>query len=131
MAANTAHPSRPGMEDQGGILAELSGGGSAVIHFDYLRPWGKAQRPWGDDRLRVAGAAGVVETRHCGSAVELITPDATEMLPPEPAGNIFAEFAAALEAGATPPITTEESFRMTEVALKARDAQDSGRFVEL
>jgi len=131
MAANTAHPSRPGMEDEGGLLAELSGGGTAVINFDYLRPWGSHQRPWGDDRLRIAGTDGVIETKDCGSAVELMTPDGTEMLPLELSGNIFADFAAALASGAEPPITTDESFRMTEVALKARDAQDAGSVVEL
>jgi hypothetical protein len=126
-----AHPARPGMEDQGGLLAELTGGGTAVIRFDYLRPWGKARRPWGDDRLRIAGMEGVIETRDCASAVELTTPDATEMLPLAPAVNIFADFAAALAADCQPFVTTEESFRMTEVALKAREAQDTGCWVEL
>ena len=131
MAANAAHPSRPGMEDQGGILAELSGGGSAVIHFDYLRPWGRHQRPWGDDRLRIAGDKGVIETIDCASAVELTTPDATERLPLEPAEDFFAAFLRSLAGSSEPPITTAESFRMTEVALKARDAQDNGQFVEV
>ena len=111
IASNRAHPTHPGMEDQGGLLAELANGGAAVINFDYLRPWGRMQRPWGDDRLT--------------------TPDATEMLPLEPACNIIADFAASLEGDSEAAITTEESFRMTEVALKARDAQDTGGFVEL
>ena len=131
IASNRAHPTHPGMADQGGLLAELANGGAAVINFDYLRPWGKMQRPWGDDRLRIAGTEGVIETRNCASAVELMTPDATEMLPLERACNIFADFVAALQAGREAAITTQESFRMTEVALKARDAQDSGSFVEL
>jgi len=142
IASNMAHPSRPGMEDQGGLLAELSNGGAAVINFDYLRPWGRAERPWGDDRLRVAGTEGVIETRlgapwssapdespAQAMAVELITPDSAERLPLEPARNVFADFVASLEGKAPAPVTTDESFRMTEVALKARDAQDSGRFV--
>lgn len=138
IASNMAHPSRPGMEDQGGILAELANGAAAVINFDYLRPWGKADRPWGDDRLRIAGTEGIIETRDCGAAVELMTPDRTEMLPLAEPRNIFADFVASLaQAGAAgeqpglSAITTEESFRMTEVALKARDAQDTGTFVDV
>ncbi|KPK85067.1 MAG: hypothetical protein AMJ81_04295 [Phycisphaerae bacterium SM23_33] len=131
IASNQAHPSRPGMEDQGGLLLELSGGGAVVINFDYLRPWGKHKRPWGDDRLRIAGTEGIIETKDSASAVELMTPDATETLPLAPAVNIFADFAAALAGGTQPLLTTEESFRATEIALKARQAQDSGRFVEL
>ena len=138
VASNRAHPSHPGMEDQGGLLAELSGGGAAVINFDYLRPWGEAPRPWGDDRLRIAGTEAVIETKDCASGVELTTGDATELLPLEPARNVFAGFAAWLavkntgcEQPVPPLVTTAESFRLTEVALKARDAQDAGKFVEV
>ena len=131
VAGNLAHPSRPGMEDAGGILAELTGGAAAVIRFDYLRPRGKADRRWGDDRLRIAGDEGIVETTDCGAGVELTTPDAVETLAPEPAANVFAEFVAGVTGRKPPLISTEESFRITEVALKARDAQDTGRFVEL
>ncbi len=131
VAGNLAHPSRPGMEDAGGILAELTGGGAAVIRFDYLRPWGKASRRWGDDRLRIAGTEGILETTDCGEAVELTTPDAAEMLPLAEPVNVFAEFVAGLRGRRQPYISTEESFRMTEVALKARDAQDSGAFVDV
>jgi len=129
MAANLANPSHPGMEDQGALIAELSGGGTAVVRFDYLRPWGRADRPWGDDRLRLAGTAGILETRD--GAVTLTTPDAAEDLPLEEAVNIFADFAAALAGGDEPMIGTDESFRMTEVALAARDAQDTGRVIEV
>jgi len=131
VASNQAHPSRPGMEDQGVVLAELSNGGAAAINFDYLRPWGSHQRPWGDDRLRIAGTAGVIETKDCGGAVELMTPDAAEMLPLEPARNLFADFIAGLADGGEGLISTVESFRATEVALKARDAQDQGVFLDL
>ena len=131
VAGNLAHPTHPGLEDQGGLLAELSNGGAAVVNFDYLRPWGAAERPHGDDRLRIAGTEGIIETKDAAQAVELMTPDATEMLPLEPARNIFADFAAALAGEGAPPVTTAESFRITEVALKARDAQDTGAFIEV
>jgi len=131
VGSNLAHPSRPGLEDAGGILAELTGGGAAVLNFDYFRPWGKLKRIWGDDRLRIAGTDGIIETKDSGTAVELMTPDATEMLPLEEPVNIFTEFVAGLRGEKEPFISTEDSFRITEVALKARDAQDTGKFIEV
>jgi len=131
VAGNFAHPSHPGMEDAGGILAELTNGASATIHVDYLRPWGRMKRPWGDDRLRIAGTGGVIETTDGGAGVELATPDAAEMLPLEGPVNVFAGFVAGLLGEREPIVSTEESFRMTEVALKARDAQDRGAWVDV
>jgi len=131
VASNLAHPSRPGMEDQGGILAELSNGAAALISVDYLRPWGKLERPWGDDRLRVAGTEGILETSRCGEAVRLETPDAEETLALPPAVNIFTEFVAGLRGEREPFISTEESFRITEVALAARDAQDRREVIDV
>ena len=126
-------PSRhggPGRPDRRAVRRR--GGGVAVINFfDYLRPWGAFRRPWGDDRLRVAGTEGILETKDCGRAVELMTPDATESLPPEPERNLFAGFVAALRGEDDGLITIAESFRAAEVALKAREAQDRGGFVEL
>ena len=131
MHANTAHPERPGMEDNGGLLLEFVGGGHAAITFDYLRPWGKAKRRWGDDRLRIVGTDGVVEIVREGACAVLVTPDADRELPLAPAPDFLAEFIAAVSGRGEGLITTSESFRATEVALKARDAADSGRIVEL
>lgn len=131
VGSNLAHPSHPGMEDQGGILAELSGGGAVTINFDYLRPWGRSPRPWGDDRLRIAGSDGVVEAREAASAAELLTPDAAELLPLEPPRNIFADWCVALAGRGPWPVTTAESFRITEVALAAREAQDTQTWVQV
>lgn len=130
VGSNKVHTSRPGMEDQVGILAELSNGAAATISLDYLRPWGEQKRPWGDDRLRVVGTEGILETKDCGEAVELITPDAVEMLPLGEPVNVFAAFIAGLRGAAEPLITAEESFRITEIALTARDAQDRGGFID-
>jgi len=130
-ASNAAHPSHAGMEDQGGLLAELTGGGSAIINFDYLRPWGAAGRKWGDDRLRIAGSGGIIETKDCATAVELLTPQASELLPPLRRRNVFVNFVRALVGAQEPLISPAESFRMTEVALKARQAQDSGQWVRI
>ena len=130
-AGNSAHPSHGGMEDQGGLIAQLSGGGTAVINFDYLRPWGQEGRHWGDDRLRLAGTEGIIETKDCARAAELLLPDRVETLELPPERNFFTDFVRSLQGQGEPPITTEDSFRITEIALKARQAQDEGRVIDL
>lgn len=130
-AGNQAHPTHPGMEDVGTAIFDFVGGGHACVWFDYLRPWGRAERPWGDDRLRVAGSLGVVEVVDCGARAVLTTPDEVTDLPLPARRDLFAEFVASLEGRGESIITPAESLRITEVCLKARDAQDRGQVVEL
>jgi len=132
MQSNEAHPTHPGMEDNGGILLELSGGGHAVIWFDYLRPWAEGvQRKHGDDRLRIAGSQGIIEVIEEGTRVQLMTPTNVEDVPLPPEGDLFASFVDSLKGDGEPLITDDESFRVTQVALMARQAADEGRLVEL
>jgi len=131
MASNKAHPTHPGMEDNGGLLLELAGGGHAVIRFDYLRPWGAPGRRWGDERLRVAGSEGIVEVAGEGTIVTLMTPQAVERVPLCPPRRLLAEFAASVRGEGRCVVSPEDSFRLTEVALKARQAADTGRVVDL
>jgi len=131
MAANDAHPTHGGMEDNGGLLLGLSGGGHAVVNFDYLRPWGSAKRKWGDERLRIAGTEGVVELADGGSRVVLMTPDGEENVPLAPGRDLMAEFVASIRGQGQCVVTAKDSFRLTEVALKARDAADNGTVVDL
>jgi len=131
MHANTAHPNYSEMEDNGAMLFELAGGGHAVISFDYLRPWGKAKRNWGDERLRIAGTEGVIELTGGGEEVSLMTPDATQHVPLGPGSSFLAEFVSALQGQGQGLVSTAESFRLTEVALKARQAADENVVVDL
>jgi len=131
MASNCAHPSHPEMEDNGGLLLELAGGGHAVIRFDYLRPWGAKRRSWGDNRLRIAGTEGIVEVVHEATQVVLTRPDETELVPLPEARDFLAEFVASIRGDGQGLVTTEESFRITEVALKARRAADTGKVIAL
>jgi predicted dehydrogenase len=130
-AGNQAHPTHPGMEDAGAAMFDLVGGGHACLWFDYLRPWGQAQRPWGDDRLRVAGSKGIVEVVDSGRRAVLTTPDEQRDLElPEPV-DLLGSFVDSILGRGECIVSPEESFRITEVCLRARDAQDTGQPVEL
>ena len=132
MHANVGHPSHPGMEDTGGILLEFAGGGHAIISFDYFRPFDKSvKRAWGDERLRLAGTEGVLELVDEGKQAELLTPTAQQRLPLPPKRDFVAEFIEHLRDGRPCLMTMAESFRLTEVALKARLAADTGEIVDL
>lgn len=132
MHSNACHPTHEGMEDNGGVLLEFRGGGHAVISFDYLRPWSPGvKRPWGGDALRICGTDAMVETVDDLAAVRLTTPTGTQAVPLAPARDLVTEFIAALQGRGECVISTDESFRITEVALKARDAADNGVTVNL
>lgn len=132
MASNATRPDYPGMEDNGGILLELTGGGHAVVWFDYLRPWpGDGSRRWGDDRLRIVGTEGQVEVVDEGTAVRLMTNEGQEQVELGEPASFLGRFVAGLRGEAPPLVTTAESFRITEVALRCRDAADTGRPVDL
>lgn len=109
------------LESSGACFYRLSGGGSASLTFDFLRP--QAAPTHGDDRLRVAGERGVVEVRD-GQAV-LLTHDAgpRSLVHDEPK-SIFKEFVGLIVDGSAMRISAEEAFAVSEVALRSRDAAD-------
>ena len=132
MQSNESLADFPGCEDNGGILLELQGGGHAIISFDFLRPASSdKKRRHGDDRLRIAGDRGIVEIVDEGTRVILMTPDAVEEVPLTSARDLFAEFVASIQGRGSCIVSPEDSFRITEVALKARQAADNGKFVTL
>lgn len=128
--STVAHKDYGTCEDNGGLVFQLNNGGTAVIHFDYLRP---AQAPThGDDRLRIAGSRGIVEVKDCATRAELTTDDSPPGDLPLPAvKSLLRDFIESLENGAEPCISAGDSLRVTEIALKARDAADEGRIVNL
>ncbi len=130
LQANKAHSDYAECEDCGALLFGLANGGQAVITFDYLRP---AKAPsHGDDRLRVAGSAGVVEVKDQGCHCEVITHDTPPRdLPLAQKRQLFADFVNELRGQGEHVIGPDEPFRITEVALRARDAADTGTIIEL
>jgi predicted dehydrogenase len=132
MQSNESLSGYPGCEDNGGILLEFRGGGHAIISFDYLRPKAAGvDRRHGDERLRIAGTDGIVEVVEEGTRVVLMTPTDVQEVPLPPGRDLLGEFIASIQGRGDCIVSPEDSFRITEVALKARDAADAGKFVEL
>jgi predicted dehydrogenase len=127
---NKNHPEYPGFQDHAGVLFKLDNGGTAMTNLDYLRP--EAAPTHGDDRLRIAGSAGVLEVLGAENRALLITAAAgpRELELPEPV-DFFADFLAELAGEKEHLISQEDAFRLTQVCLKARDAAETGKWIDL
>ena len=86
------------------------------VNADYFRP--EAADTHDDDRLRVVGTEGVVEYQQ--GKVTKIDKNGTKVLEKEPEENVFELFLRRIN-GEDTGVTCEESFYITELALKARD----------
>jgi len=112
----------PGNEDNSGILAKLSGGGTGIVSLNYPRP--EAAASHGDDRLRVTGTHGVVEMM--GERVQLVTQNhSPEELPLPPHRCIVDSFVSFLRGQGQHVMTAEEAFRITRVCVTARRAAEA------
>ena len=69
----TAHPDFPACASQAAFVLTMRNGGVASVTLDYLRP--EAAPTHGDERLRIAGSRGVIETALVEQKVTLITAD--------------------------------------------------------
>lgn len=126
---NVGFPQVRDMENTAAISYQLDNGGSGDVRLDYLRP--EAGSSHGDDRLRVAGTDGIVE--YMAGKVTLMTDskplhEVTERPALMP---LFANFLDFVYNGATPSLTQDELFRVTEIVLRSREAADSGRVVRI
>ena len=128
--ANTGHPELRDMEDNACLALELDNGGSAGVRLDYCRP--AAAPTHGDDRLRLAGNKGVVESLASGTQVTLITEEeGLHHVPLPDKGEQFANFVASIKGEAPSGVPAEDCFRITEVVLKLREAAWQKQAVEL
>ena len=128
--ANTAHPDIRDMEDNATVAIQLDNGGSASARLDYCRP--AAAPTHGDDRLRVAGNLGVIESMEHGEKIVLITQDEgpRELALGEKVDQ-FADFVTSIEGDSACEVPAEDCFRMTEICLKLREAAGSGSVADL
>ncbi len=117
-------------ENHASILLELSNGGSATARLDYLRP--SPAPTHGDDRLRLAGTEGVLEARGGESKLMLLTgKDKPHTIDPGSTANLFVAFVQAIRANQPYRIAADDCFYATEVVLKAREAADQKKLIEL
>lgn len=119
-------------EDSATVLVQYQGGAVGSARLDYLRP--AAAPTHGDDRLRIAGTAGVIEASAAHKGLWLMTADEPPREVPldQEAGlDLFADFARSLEGEHRCRISAEEALAMTEMVLLARDAADEGKVVDL
>jgi predicted dehydrogenase len=126
----TAHPDYPACASQAAFVLSMRNGGVASVTLDYLRP--ESAPTHGDERLRIAGTRGVIETALVERKVTLITegkPPRT--LPLTPQTDIFTQFARSLRGEAAPPLALHEACRITEIAIKAQQAADTKTVVSL
>lgn len=120
--SNLSKPQYGEMEDHCVALFELSNGGSAVVHADFLRPTSAPTH--GDDRLRVAGSSGVVEVR--ADRCVLIGADGErDITEGVNVGRVDEELLAAVRGESSEFYSTKESLLMAEILLRARDAADA------
>ncbi|BCM93631.1 hypothetical protein IAD21_05522 [Abditibacteriota bacterium] len=119
---NVSRPDYASMEDHVTALFELSNGGTAIVHADYLRP--QSAPTHGDDRLRIAGSQGVVEVRNgrciliSGSEGERDITDSVQGRP------VNEELLAALNGESSEFYSTQQSLEIAAILLQARDATD-------
>lgn len=97
----------------------------ASVTVDYLRP---DQAPThDDDRLRLVGTAGIMEIS--GNKVFLLKDGGVQELPLLPAEEIFLDFLQQAKGEGKCRVTAEQSFYITEAALRARQSADEERVV--
>ncbi len=125
-----AHPDFPACASQAAFVLAMKNGGAAAVTLDYLRPESAATH--GDERLRIAGTGGLIETALVERKVTLTAagrPPRALTLGPET--DLFTQLVRSLRGEGPPPMTLAEACRITEIALKAQQAADTAEVVSL
>ncbi|UUZ95208.1 Gfo/Idh/MocA family oxidoreductase [Paenibacillus sp. P25] len=105
----------------------MSGETAASVSIDYLRP--NEAPSHGDDRIRIAGTAGVLEVRD--QQVLLINARQTgvQESPLVPKRELFADFVRQINGEGRCLVSAEDSFYVTEACLRALMSADEKRVV--
>ncbi|MBN1350742.1 Gfo/Idh/MocA family oxidoreductase [candidate division KSB1 bacterium] len=124
------HSDYPDCQDNVGLVAKCSNGGTAVFNFDYLRP--ALAESHGDDRLRIAGSKGVLEVIGNENRLHVIDESGDhqnwQLETPLP---YFVDFMREIKGEGKSILSQEDAFKVTEIAIKATQAADSGKAVKL
>ena len=126
----SARPDYVACASQAAFVLTMRNGGVASVTLDYLRP--AAAPTHADERLRIAGTRGVIETALIDKKVVLITEEKPpEAVPLLAQPDIFTRFARSLLGQGPAPFTLPEACRITEIAIKAQQAADTKSSVSL
>lgn len=127
--ANVARPDYGETEDTATVLVQYKNGATGAARIDYLLPEPFAVH--GDDRLRIAGGDGVIESGRTLDKILLTTQKRpTHEIDPGEDTNLFVDFVRFIREGKKPRMTAADAFAITEFCLKARDAADRKTVVE-
>ena len=100
----------------------LEDGVIAAVNLDYYRP--STAQTHGDDRIRCVGTKGVLEIRE--GNIHLLNGQGSQIITPTDAPELFTEFLNGNE-----PISPEEIFYLTRVALLARESADTKKEIRI
>jgi predicted dehydrogenase len=124
MHGNYAHADYAECEDHAAIVGCLDNGAHASISIDMVRPE-NAELP-ADDWIRVMGMKGMIEANASKGICEIAGEDIPQtFLRLSEAGTMFRSFLLSLRGPGEPPLSTNDSFKLTHVALIARDSADT------
>ncbi|MBQ9086698.1 MAG: Gfo/Idh/MocA family oxidoreductase [Clostridia bacterium] len=101
---------------------ELEGDVMASMNLDYYRP--DSAPTHGDDRIRCVGTEGVLEIREC--RIDWMNGQTRQILEPVDAPELLTEFLDGKD-----PISPEEIFYLTRVALLTREAADTKQEIRI
>jgi len=129
--ANLAHEAYPGVQDASVLNMEMDGGASVAITMDFLRP--DTAPTHGDDRLRIAGSEGIVETIGEPPVVSLLQEgnEPRDLVQSAPDRGLFADFVAELRGQGTHLIGPDEAVRVTRICIVATEAAEAGRVLDV
>jgi predicted dehydrogenase len=126
----TARPDFPACASQAAFVFTMKNGGAAALTLDYLRP--VTAPTHGDERLRIVGTHGLIEASLVEHRVMLTTSHQEPQALPLPAQpDLCTLFVRSLQGEGSPPISCRAAFRITEIALKAQQAADTGHTISL
>jgi predicted dehydrogenase len=101
-----------------------------VLHMDYLRP--DAAPTHGDDRLRLAGTAGVVEHQEATGVTVIsgkLKPRTITDLPEN--RSLFLDFLDSVYNQKPAGLSLSDIYRVNEIVLAARESAERRAFVKV
>ncbi|MEJ2078735.1 MAG: Gfo/Idh/MocA family oxidoreductase [Acidobacteriota bacterium] len=129
--SNLAHTKYAGVQDNAVIGLELDGGATGAVTMDFLRP--ETAPTHGDDRLRIAGSTGVLETMDPDGSVSLLSDQGPprQLVRLDPPASLFADFVAELRGQGRHLIGPDEAARVTRICIVATQAADAGQVLSV